>query len=337
MKRLFLLLALGITIESYAQPTLTNAVNYSIGDKTQYLECDSAGFNPGSNGAAQTWTFTSLTVTDTFTQEIVNPSSTGNGSQFPSATFAELSGNGEAYIENTGNDYKMAGIVESNSGLNMKYPNSMALIQRPVNYMDTLVDTFTSQYSYSSQSFTGGGVVTTIADGYGTLVLPDSTYNDVLRIRTVFMQEDSVSGFPIPLNVSIQNVTYMWFVAGFKEPILRADSFAIQTPGPPIETYTVAYRPKDQSVGITDIDVQNAGIYCHLSRGTATFAGKLNTGSKYNISMTDLNGRLIHNTSFTATSSEHTIDIPASLTDGVYIIGIQENDKPAGYIKSILQ
>lgn len=337
MKKLYLLLVLGIPLQSYAQPTLTNALNYSIGDKAAYFQCDSAAFSPGGSGMAQTWTFTSLVVEDTFVQNIVSPSSTPNGSQFPNATFAEVGGGGEIYINNSGNDYSMVGIVEASSSLNMSYTNSMKLLTRPVNYNDMITDTFTTQYSYSGQSLTGGGVATANADAYGTLTLPDSTYNDVLRVRSEFVQNDSISGSPIPINVTVKRVSYMWFVAGFKEPVLRADSFSIQTPGPPINTYTVAYRPKDQSVGISDVELNSNNITCHLGQNSATFAGALANGKEYTIRLYDITAKLLHTASFTASSGQNTIHIPSSMVDGVYIVGIQENGRSQGYIKVVKQ
>lgn len=324
MKQIYLLLTLCISTGAIAQPTMNNALNYSIGDSIEYKRCDSSTFVPGNAGANQIWNFSSLTVIDSYIIKIENPANTSNGSQYPTSTIAQLSpGGAELYVKNSGNSYEVVGIVESSSNLNMSYNNTQKILERPVNYNDSLIDTFTSQYTYSGQSITGGGVATTKADGYGTLVLPDSTYNDVLRVRSSFFQNDSVSGSPIPININLQQTSYLWFVSAFAEPILRSDSFSISTPGPTITRHTVGYRPKLQTVGINTTTLNNVTYSCYLGNGILRIKG-LKQDNQYTVALYNIAGQSILSSTTVSGSEINTIPVP-NTAKGVYHLSIKDN------------
>lgn len=329
MKKIYLMAAmLTAGAAAVAQPTLNNALNYSIGDSVKYYTSDSSAFNPGGTGANQTWNFSSLPIVDSFVQKIASPS----GSQFPNANLVELSAGGsEIYINNTANSYNVVGIVQSSSNLNMRYTNSQKMLERPVTFNNSLTDTFESQYTYSGQNLSGGGITTTEADGYGTLTLPDSTYNNVLRLRAHSVQKDSISGSPIPIYIDIVRTSYMWLVDGYKEPILRADSFYLNSPGPAITTYTVAYRPKRQTVGINDISISNNAYSCYLDKNVLKLNGELNSGKEYTIRVYNQSGSVVDEKKFTGKGNSYQTSI-AELPYGVYIISLQEEHGSPVYL-----
>jgi len=116
-----------------AQPTITNAENFSIGTVLTFQQCNSTGVNPGNSGASQTWNFSTLTSLGTTSIEtMVTPASTTHGNLFPTSNLVEQYSNGTfVYVNATvdssylvGND-KCKSTTAYNSGLNFKRAKSV--------------------------------------------------------------------------------------------------------------------------------------------------------------------------------------------------------------------
>ncbi len=181
MKKQFTLLMLTIIPAIvWGQPTITNAEDFTIGTVLKFQKCNPTSVSAGSSGASQTWNFSALaTLPDTTTEWMVLPSSTTNGSLFPTANQVEKYSDGRfVYVNKTANENYLVGFIDTtNSYPATHYPNPMLFAKRPLNYGTIVTDTFTMTGSSAL------GIVTINPDAYGTLILPNGTHNNVLRVK----------------------------------------------------------------------------------------------------------------------------------------------------------
>lgn len=95
-------------------------------------------------------------------------------------------------------------------------------MKRPITYMDTYTDTYTTHYTAAGFDFSGTGHCTITADGYGKLILPNGTYNNVLRLRIVETQQDTIIQFGTTVNVT--TTIHVWFDGVHTSALLKLDS-----------------------------------------------------------------------------------------------------------------
>lgn len=180
IKKLTLLLLAVLPAIVWSQPIVKNAEDFSIGTVLKFQKCDPTSVSVGNAGANQTWDFSNLvTVADTTTEWMVLPSSTTNGSAFPSANLCEKYSDGRfIYVNKTLNENYLVGFVDTTAAFPpTSYPNPMLFAKRPLNYGTIIKDTFTMTGSSAN------GIVTINPDAYGTLILPNGTHNNVLRVK----------------------------------------------------------------------------------------------------------------------------------------------------------
>lgn len=163
-----------------AQPVIGNAEDFTIGTVLEFQKCDTTGVTPGNAGANQTWDFSSLVpLSDTLIQWIVPPSSVPNGDLFPDANLVEKDSEGRlVFVNKTDSESYGVGFDDmTDTYPPLVYSDPMLFMKRPITYGTTFTDTFVFQGS------PGTGIITVEADGYGTLILPNGIYNNVLRVK----------------------------------------------------------------------------------------------------------------------------------------------------------
>lgn len=230
MKKQFTLLMLAIipTIV-WAQPTITNAEDFTIGTVLKFQKCNPTSVSAGNAGANQTWNFSTLTsLPDTTTEWMVLPSSTTNGSLFPTANQVEKYSDGRfVYVTKTANENYLVGFIDTTSSYPAThYPNPMLFAKRPLNYGTIVTDTFTITGSSAL------GIVTINPDAYGTLILPNGTHNNVLRVKIT------------EVHPWFNFIVYVWFDGINTSALLKIDN------QPNVE-YLLS-----ETVGITEISKQ---------------------------------------------------------------------------------
>lgn len=215
MKNIFLCVITGIHLLivsfSIAQPTLTaNGINANVGESFTYNTC--SYINPGGSGASQTWDFSSMNNNSSITVNMVTPSSTTYGSSFPLANVAWTT-------SSTANYFKISSTAFQNYGLYysayvIPYSNPEDMLRYPFSYNDTYNDTWATQFVSGGYIFYRTGTTTVTADGYGTLITPNGTYLDVLRVHLEQNYQDSayISGYPNI--ITYNNNQYLWYKYG---------------------------------------------------------------------------------------------------------------------------
>lgn len=267
---LFLLFAPFVWLQ--AQPVITSNAMVQLGESAQ-VQFATDGFNPGAGGANVAWDFSQLQDdTLAFTWEALSPVGSPFVDSFPNANLAFRSPVQAGLQENwiyyawdasaeTLNLHGSAAIITDSASQDTFYyvltPNPKLVQTFPFQNGDSYTDSFDGRNTVSVSNFTlvqaRNGTITVEADGYGSLVTPAGTFQNVLRVKTTEQITDMYMGFP-----TNQTITrYTWYSADEKYLLLHMDSIVIQpTGGPTNFTESVFYR--DGSPMVSNAEMQNA-------------------------------------------------------------------------------
>jgi hypothetical protein len=227
MKQFLLpLMILGLASSLQAQPTHPFELDPGLYGSTAnfvyglYVE-------PGPAGPNQTWDFSDMTTLSSADVTFLHPDDTPFSSAYPEANLAILAdgNNSDQYvfskIEADG-VYTLGQEVLNDFSVSQIYTDSRRDIASPLNYQQTYSDS-----AYADVTLTFEGLMATIAsnfvaevDGYGTLITPQGTFENVLRIHGVETIETALDmglGEPI-ISESILD-SYAWFIDGYPLPI----------------------------------------------------------------------------------------------------------------------
>ncbi len=309
------------TISATAQPTLTGAgVNPYIGATFTTNNCDYV--NEGNAGANQTWDLSSMTITNSNQITIKSPSNTPNGSSFPNANLAwtGAGGSGETgYYNGSSSSLEFHG-MDVPGTVTISYNDPEDLLRFPFTYNDTYTDTWGASFTGSGMTFHREGTSTITADGYGTLITPEGTFNNVLRvhINQVYQDSANIAGSPYILNYNAD--TYIWYKEGYHSHLASTYSLS-STAGP--QTYS-SYS-SNPPVSTEEI---NAEIKCKIYPNPADKIVNITTS----ISQEDVELRLFNalgqevNAPAAINGSSIQLDV-AELHEGLYFLQLINDDK----------
>ncbi len=173
-----------ITITDFHFPSIGNTYNYST-DVVSTL-------NIGQSGENQIWDFSSV-VTDFETQVYATPE-TGEGSElYPTADMVEILYNGENYYEKTDSTIALTGnYVDTYFGnipilhAELIYTDAQEIFYYPMTYGDQYSFTIEGDLESDIANYHKIGTVKIIADGYGSLILPYGTIENVLKVSAIY-------------------------------------------------------------------------------------------------------------------------------------------------------
>ena len=324
-----------------AQPTLNSANWPTAGTSETSYGLDATSASEGSAGANQTWNFASLTPTGSSTLlQYVAPSSTQYFSSFPSSNSAaitpSISGTqtGYAYYDLNSSYLDLMGFVSNDgAGTVINFPYSDR--QRALIFPFTFNSTFTDSY-YGVANYTSSGTPVTdyrsgtdqvTADGWGTITTPAGTFSNVLRVKTLETNTDSldVMGFGF---VTVSNVTtYTWVNQNAMQLFVLTYDTADGTGG---QTFSKTAQYSSLSTGINSLaSYKPLAIYPNPSASSNIHlnADDLKSG-KVKFTVTDLNGQEIKNLDFLIKdAARKTIDVEMNdCNPGIYIIQLKQND-----------
>ena len=338
MKKITLLLISIFAIQAlFAQPVLTNSLNFTIGDtfrSDSYIDVTS--IDPGSGGANQTWDFSTITGGTYVVGEgaiCVNPSTTpfADSSVVANANICVRnvdtpnSGTFQYFdCNNTSANLIAMALLESGSGSFITYTNMATILSYPFTYGDSYNDTwealfysFDLGYYYNRDS----SIVTVEADAYGTITTPAGQFQNVLRIKTTtidysWTNYDGTGWIP---NGSFTDIQYQWYAPNIKVPVMSM-SEAEWMPGSYMVTYLVEHN---FPTGINDRADYQLEIFPNPTSDKVT----IKTEKVFNsVSIFSLLGKQMEvTTSNPAQLHQQTIDL-SNYPMGVYLIEVVFED-----------
>lgn len=219
-----------ISTVSIAQPVLTaTGINPVVGNT--YTLFGSPYVSPGSAGAGQTWNLSTMTGTTAGLTTVVLPSATTYGASFSSSTVG--CNNPTA---NTVNYYKTSATALQNSGIASGttpfiYSNFEDFLHFPCSFNDTYVDSWAATFVSGGYTFYRTGSTTVTADGYGTLITPNGTYTNTMRVHFVQVYQDSAF-VGVPYIITYNNDEYMWYRNGIHVQVASLYTLTSSAGGP---------------------------------------------------------------------------------------------------------
>jgi hypothetical protein len=222
MKQIVIFLLILLPNNLFAQIAGKNVENFAAGTVLVFQNCDTENVNPGKAGENNVWDFSGLKSkkNDTVTERIVSPKETGYSQTFPKANLVEKYSDGVfVFIHKNEAESHLTGFVDTTNSMTMKYEDPMLLVKRPVEYGDSLTDRFTTEFNTKSINFKGKGKATILADGYGKLILPNASYENVLRVKLT--QNTTSIAIKYGSKSTTQTTTYVWFDNGHASALLK--------------------------------------------------------------------------------------------------------------------
>jgi hypothetical protein len=180
----------------FSQPTLDYNLVPEVGDTFTYYSLSSGqSLLPGNSGSDVVWDFSSLDLSNTsqFTVNYSDPDDTPYGNSFPNSNLSKVYSLAQIEYYNKNSD-SISYLGEYSTPTTRFYHDGLINLKFPSTFGDTFIDDFASNFTQNGNSVSRTGTVDVTFDGYGTLILPDITISNTIRIRTVKETIDVSSG-----------------------------------------------------------------------------------------------------------------------------------------------
>lgn len=302
MKKLLLLFILLTAAYSKSQVlTLTQSVYEPVaGDTSRAYIMDTTAYGilpVAPTGSNVTWNFANLVNTNSIVSTAyVNPA-TSTVTSPVGCNLIQQQGGSFTFLKSTSTPSTQTELMGVNFGtISVTFTNTGVLARYPITYGYSLTDNLSGSVGGTAQAT---GTVTGLADGHGTLVLPNgNVYNNVLRVKstqvinvnvlfftvaslrqTVFSYYHASSKFPV-LTINRSTTTFSTntteavtvtankdtYVIGLKENELPQLQFMF-FPNPAAESIQLAlFNGKEpESIRITDVAGKEIAVYNHQS------------------------------------------------------------------------
>lgn len=231
---LYLPVLVFINYTSNAQITLTAANSNPVAGDTSHFY--SENMNPGDSGVNITWDFSSLNPLHRTTRIFGGADGPAfcHTAGLPLSYWNDMiaicnyvSYDGDSLFATSGyNPIAMGGYTYRDPKLILRYP----LSYNGTHYYDSF---FYDDAWHSGSIDTNFGLVEMWADGYGTLILPDSTYSNVLRVKKIETGKylDYEDNFALVERYDYVDEYYEWYSATAQHDALLVIHRRISTTG----------------------------------------------------------------------------------------------------------
>jgi hypothetical protein len=322
-KHIYLALIAALPIAAIAQPTTKKSMVFTAGTKVKMLNCNHIA--PGPSGANKTWDFSSLTkaggTNDTLKTEYSTPTTT----PFAGANLCVKDADSLiTYYQQSPSGLYMLGMVDSSSngmGQKIYYTNSVLIMKPELSYNMIAKDTTADSIYTSGFSITGEGTVDMIVDGYGTLKLPQGTFNKVLRVRVEQYQKDTIPP-PIGMSFESRTIRYMWFDSLHNSPLCIIDSTETDGSADQSASYLLVTPPP--STGVNDAVRYKADFSAGFNGNNLVLTSNFNRGKEYEAGIFNLSGQKVFSAAFQGGNNRQELDINTNVIPGIYMIYLTE-------------
>ncbi|MDZ4745773.1 MAG: T9SS type A sorting domain-containing protein [bacterium] len=295
MRLALLILCLVCSVYAYAQPVISNGNNIPLPGLTAPISFGSAAGGVGSPGANQTWDVSAVSFSPIGMVTTIAPSSSPFASSFHSATSAYTFANTYSYFSTSAAKMEALAYAITAPGTGNDFsPNPRTVLKFPFNFNDSETDTWQA---------VGGSPnsVTITYDGYGTLITPTATYNNVVRVK-----EEYGSG-----------VDYQWYIL---EPLM---SVLVYSNG----TNAFYLTSATQTTDVVDNNRLALSVVVFPNPATDKFVlrfGDYSFPENATLRLLDVAGRVIKQMPLNATSTTIELD---NIGAGVYLYQLIVDEK----------
>lgn len=327
-KFLLLFFFISGTVYLTGQPTLQYPQNTPvIGDVTQIQFVSPTGLDLGTAGPDVNWDFSELVLLYGGEIVAIDPTTAPAGGDFPAAdvalsmgdtifTFAQTQSDGYFYLGSQSTTGTFPSLLI--------YSDSRTFLKFPFTYNDTYFDTYAGVVTTAAATVHNSALTEMTADAYGTLVLPNGTYTNVLRTMTIDAELDSVFvGGMFLKSFPLVRTQYSWFAADSKGPLMSVEIMENTGLG---TVDTVAYYTTSGS-GIGDLPdnaVSSLNVFPNPANDHVNVSFALSGNWSVDISIVNQVGQVVQKRDVNGRGltrvSEH-FDI-ADLPSGIYFVNV---------------
>lgn len=263
-----------ICLKTCAQTTLTGGdLNPLPGQMSVVYQCPIV--SPGISGANQIWDLSGLAPTATITRSYTS-------STIPGATIRQnRNTNGAATsIDLKCDDTGQEIIVQSNeTTVVLGYYDPKKILALPAVYTISHQD-----YYHASASGTPVyGELTEVVDGYGTLITPEGTFSNVVRVH---LHDNFYVETNLGTNYFTED-TYTWYKAGIKDELASITSITEVGQAP---YYESALYLETSTYGLTEEEMGKLVVYSNPV--TSNFSIQPSEAAVKSITITNAEGKL---------------------------------------------
>lgn len=302
MKKIYLLLGvIPMTTLLNAQPIIQSTdLNPVPGDAMNMVNCN--WVSEGSAGNNMTWDLSAQSANSNY---ILSVSAAGGST--PNANI-DLNYGGQSHMYLLCNTSGQQ-IYNQLAGTTMiTFSNPMQYMEFPLNSTMNFTDNFVATFTSSGYSFSRAGDVEGTADGYGTLITPEGTFNNVIRVRYTQIYTDTYSLGTIDYDVE----TYAWYKAGYHGALASVTSLTTFQ-----GTQMYSEYMEVSTLGVEENTIKSVLVYPNPVSNELNI--QLNDTEIASISILDLNG----NTVKIVTKSYTQIDV-SELNSGLYFVAVKD-------------
>ena len=318
MNKIYSLVTLLLTASASAQPVLdeTNSAP-SIGNSfTVNLGTFVA---PAAGGINQTWDFSGQVSGGSTQIQYVDPAGTTAGATFSFADYAETaSGSPETRYFDSETLGTVPGVYNlgyaNTNGFIMPYAAPIRQRPYPCAHLDTWNGNYGGNTIFMGIQFFIDGTFDGEADGYGTLIMPWGTVNNVLRTHLVIHETQAIIGAQSDY---IQDY-YEYYVAGVAYPLVRTYDLKEDLGGGSFVQMDQTLQWMDPlTTEVTEISAPLVlSIFPNPAHGQVT----VNCTGVSKLEVLDATGRILLNEQ-NGNGAEQQLDI-SGLTPGIYTLQV---------------
>lgn len=207
-----------------AQPTIPQ-ITLNVGDQL-VIDPTFPITDAGPGGANATWNFAAPGFSGgEFTYTAVSAASTPMAADFPGATMALTAELDQQFVLhaffdlNGGFTEHGEHVFDGNAGVSSVNTDPITFFTTPLSATSSGQDTYGSTEDFVGFPALLTGQHTWSVDGYGTLILPNATYTDVLRIHAQQVETLTVD-LGVPFEMVTSREEWRWMKAGIPFPLL---------------------------------------------------------------------------------------------------------------------
>jgi len=333
MKKTFLVSMLFISVTAaYAQPNITgNNFNPTVGETITLLNI--ADSLPGTAGVAiganQTWNFQTLSGGTSENNVYISPEGMPNASHYSSNLCLHNTSSGD-YNYYYADDTKMQylGLSAATGGNGNSISNASSMYKFPMtfntNYSETINDQLTDIASGMHQE--SKGQQTWVGVGYGTLILPTGTFNNVLKVVHTII--DTIY-YNNAVSSTSKSVTTEWWYPGIHGPVLSSNVTSNIPSGQNGTITASSYYTTSTPLAVNEIIRKKFHFSCYPNpaQDKLNLVINIDQPADITVNIMTVDGKIIATTNegHYATSGQINIPVPLdknALSSGIYMVDL---------------
>lgn len=290
---------------------------------------------PGNGGENVTWDFSTPGTGTIVAYTHVAPASTPYAASFPASNVAQQLSTGEIlFVQSDASGMQLWGQY-GDSELQV-YSDAERFMTYPCSYGSAWVDEFAGTFSVSGVPWTRFGTVSATADGYGSVIMPYGTLDNVLRVHAVQTTQDEYAGGE---QLTLFNVHYYYRV-GVHYPLVSVADGLITTD---LGTFPLQFVTwiEEGSVGMAEALMQPIGIEVYPNPATAQVNVVFGAGGStaLHLEVIDAAGRVVYQRNLGQRSTGiqlEQVDV-SSFAPGLYNVRITDGQGGQGVQRLVVE